>query len=142
MSTPLPFLCATDAAHVVAVRRVMGDIGLGYGGIPVPLVAVDDETATPESEPTGYFTYDQSANSDLVATLQALVGGDVPGLDINGNPVMWGVGDISTQAEAIAAFASPNVAIISAVGVDVDLLDGWVAATLASLGYKKRPDAT
>lgn len=139
MSTPLPYLGVVTAAAAENVRLVLGAMGLGYGGMSVPMVDKDDNTATYETTPTGFMQYDGSADSDLVATLQALVGGDVPGLDNNGNPILWGEEGVISQADAIAAFGSENVQIISAVGVSAADLGAWRDANVDALGYKMRP---
>jgi len=141
MSTPKPYLGLTAAAFVVDVRRTKHAMGLGPEGFSGPLVASSDATATPETEPTGFFEFDNNADSDLVATLEALCGGDVPGLDINGNPIMWGEDGIISQADAIAAFAHPNVKIIGFVGVSDTERDGIFASVIDDLGYKRRPEA-
>lgn len=140
MSTPLPYLGVTSAANVADVRLVLGAMGTGWGGFGVVLIDLAD-TDTPSATPTGYYQYDASASSDLVATLQAIAGGDVPGLDINGNPILWGQGGIISQADAIAAFADNKVQIISAVGVPSNLLESWRDENVGVLGYKKRTDA-
>lgn len=140
MSTPLPYLGVTSAANVDAVRLVLGAMGTGWGGFGVVLIGIND-TDIPTATPTGYYQYDASASSDLVATLQAIAGGDVPGLDINGNPILWGQNGIISQADAIAAFASNKVQIISAVGVGSELLERWRDENVGVLGYKKRTDA-
>lgn len=141
MSTPLPYLGLVVAAAAADARLVLGAMGLGYGGFGVALVDADDDTATPETTPTAYYQYDASADSDLVATLQALVGGDVPGLDINGSPIMWGENGTITQAAAISAFGSENVQIISGVGIPSADLVAWRDQNLDALGYKLRPEA-
>lgn len=140
MSTPLPYLGVTSAANVANVRLVLGAMGLGWGGFGVVLIDIGD-VDTPTATPTGYHQFDATADSDLVATLQALCGGDVPGLDISGNPILWGESGIISQADAIAAFADNKVKIISGVGVTADELIGWRDANVASFGYKKRTDA-
>lgn len=140
MSTPLPYLGVTSAANVDAVRLVLGAMGTGWGGFGVVLIGIND-TDIPTATPTGYYQYDASASSDLVATLQALAGGDVPGLDINGNPILWGENGIISQADAIAAFSDNKVQIISAVGVQSSLLESWRDENVGVLGYKKRTDA-
>lgn len=139
MSTPLPYLGVVKASAADDVRLVLGAMGLGFGGFGVALVAADDDTATFSTTPTGYHQYDDTADSDLVAALQALVGGDVPGLDQSGNPIMWGENGVITQADAIAAFGSENVQIISAVGVPPALLESWRDDNVGALGYKLRP---
>ena len=140
MSTPLPYLGVTSAANVDAVRLVLGAMGTGWGGFGVVLIGINDAD-TPTATPTGYYQYDASADSDLVATLQALAGGDVPGLDINGNPILWGENGLISQADAISAFADNKVQIISAVGVSSELLESWRDENVGVLGYKKRTDA-
>lgn len=141
MTTSLPYLGVAKAAAIDDVRLVLGAMGLGFGGFGVALVASDDDTATPETTPTGYYQYDATADSDLVAALQALVGGDVPGLDQNGNPILWGENGVITQAAAIAAFANENVQIISGVGIASADLQAWRDQNIDALGYKLRPSA-
>jgi hypothetical protein len=140
MTTSLPYLGVAKAAAITNVRLTLGAMGLGFGGLGVPMVAKTDDTATSATEPTGYMQYDGSADSDLVATLQALVDGDVPGLDINGNPILWGQDGVISQVDAIAAFGTENVQVISAAGVPAALLQTWRDENISALGYKLRPE--
>ena len=135
MTTPLPYLGIVLAAHAANVRLTLGAMGLGFGGFSRPLVAVDDDTATPESTPLAFAQMDASADSDLVSTLQALCYGDLP--QIEGQ---WGEDGVIAAAAAQTAFGGNNVTIVSAAGLaDEDRAD-WIAGNLANLGYKFRPE--
>ncbi len=140
MSTPHPYLVITSTEFVDNARLVYGAFGLGFGSIATALVDKDGPNA-PTTTPTGYCMFDESATSDIVGALQALVGGDVPGLDKDGNPILWGESGIISQADAIATFAHPNVQIISAVGWPMETIHTWRAATVDAKGYAVRVEA-
>lgn len=141
MSTPHPYLVITSTEFIDNARLVYGAFGLGFGSIGTPLVPKSGPN-TPTTEPTGFCMFDESATSDIVTTLQALVGGDVPGLDKDGSPIMWGEEGVISQADAIATFAHPNVQIISAVGWPMETIHTWRAATVDARGYVVRAEET
>lgn len=135
MSTPLPYLGIAKAAHVSNARLTLGAMGLGFGGFSRPLVASDDDEATPASTPLAYCQMDASADSGLVSTLQALCYGDLP--QIAGQ---WGEDGVIAASAAQTAFGSNNVTIVSAAGLADEDRAAWIAGNLANLGYKFRPE--
>ena len=137
--TAQPYLGIVEDAHVVNARATLDAMGLGPAGFAVPLVDKDDNTATHETAPLAWCLMDASADNVLVQTLQALCGGDAPGLDVNGNTILWGVDGVISQVDALEAFGGDHVRIVSVVGVPENERLAWITGELALHGYKLRP---
>jgi hypothetical protein len=137
--TAQPYLGIVEDAHVVNARATLDAMGLGPAGFSVPLVDKDDNTATFESPALAWCQMDASADNILVGQLQALCGGDAPGLDANGNTILWGVDGVISQVDALEAFGGNHVMIVAIVGKPENERLTWINGELALHGYKKRP---
>ena len=130
-----PYLLVTQDAYVADARAVLDALGLGAAGIGRPLVAVDDDTATPTSTPLAWCQLDMSGTTDLVSCLNGLCGGALPA-----GPI-WGENGVITSLAAQNAYMNEHSAVVSLINVPDANRDATIAGALAGMGYKFRPSA-
>lgn len=134
----LPTICICTAAARTNLNLVWNAMGRG------PDTFIRRLASTPVSEedtPTHYLMQDMSAYDYDVVRWQALTAGDMPGLDDNGNPIMWGEESVISQEDAIAASTGGNLHIYTAAGpMTPTERDAWRDGILAGRELAFIPD--
>lgn len=125
MTARQPVVCIVTAAAKVDADLVW--LAMGRGPNTFDRKLTTDPAATPSSPATHWLTADSSSLVSDVAAWQALANGDLP--QISG---VWGVDEVISAEDAMAATSGANLQVYSASG-DVEPLD-HCNAILASRG--------